>query len=76
MRLSPAAASGVEVTGAPIVGLLLSGPAGSAAAATLRALPWTGRIRHPNGRSSASDTELSELLRRADDKVARRLGED
>ena len=46
MRLSPAAAGGVEVTGALIVGLLPTGPAGSVAAAT----PGAGS--GPNGPSS------------------------
>jgi hypothetical protein len=43
MRLSPAAA-GVEVTGTVIVGLLLSGPVGSVAAATPGGWLRTGRI--------------------------------
>ncbi len=83
MRLSPAVAS-VEVTGTLIVGLLLSGPADSVAAATAGGWLRTGRIGAAPGALGdlaglsdvgLSDAELSELRWRAGDEVARRLRE-
>jgi hypothetical protein len=52
MRLSPAAAGGIEVTGALIVGLLLRGPAGSVAAATPGAGSGPAVSDTPTGPSS------------------------
>ncbi len=78
MRLSPAVAS-VEVTGTLLVGLLLSDPADSVAAATPGGWLRTGRIGAapgaPGDLAGLSDAELSELRWRAGDEVARRLRE-
>ncbi len=78
MRLSPAAAR-VEVTGTLLVGLLLSGPADSVAAATPGGWLRTGRIGAapgaPGDLAGLSDAELSELRWRAGDEVARRFRE-
>jgi hypothetical protein len=83
MRLLPAVAS-VEVTGTLLVGLLLSDPADSVAAATPGGWLRTGRIGAAPGApgdlaglsdAGLSDAELSELLWRAGDEVARRLRE-
>jgi hypothetical protein len=78
MRLSPAVAS-VEVTGTLLVGLLLSDPADSVAAATPGGWLRTGRIGAapgaPGDLAGLSDDELSELLWRAGDEVARRFRE-